>query len=73
MTFVLSSFEWPLKTGFTVPNLPFEPAHEILVPIAMSSIVYEYFTVFMNSECCGESAQAATTHLCNHQCVESLR
>ena len=30
-------------------------------------------TVYVNSECCGESAPATTAHLCNHQCVVSRR
>ena len=29
--------------------------------------------VYVNSECCGESAPATTTHLCNRQCVVSMR
>ena len=30
-------------------------------------------TMYVNSECCGESAPATTAHLCNHQCVVSMR
>ena len=30
-------------------------------------------TVYMNRECCGESAPVATEHLCNNQCVVSVR
>ena len=30
-------------------------------------------TVYMTSECCGESASATTGILCNHQCVVSMR
>ena len=29
--------------------------------------------IFVNSECCRESASAATAILCNHQCVVSMR
>ena len=30
-------------------------------------------TVQMNSKCCGESALATMAHMCNHQCVVSMR
>ena len=30
-------------------------------------------TIYVNSECCGEFAPATTAHLCNHQCVVSMR
>ena len=30
-------------------------------------------TVYGNSECCSEPAPATTEHLCNHQCVVSMR
>ena len=29
--------------------------------------------VYVNRECCGESAPATTGLLCNHQCVVSMR
>ena len=30
------------------------------------------WTVYKNSECCGEAAPATMTHLGNHQCVVSM-
>ena len=33
----------------------------------------DFCNVYVNSECCGESALATTALLCNHQCVVSMR
>ena len=33
----------------------------------------DFCNVYVNSECCGESAPATTALLCNHQCVVSMR
>ena len=33
----------------------------------------DFCNVYVNSECCGESALATTSLLCNHQCVVSMR
>ena len=33
----------------------------------------DFRNVYVNSECCGESAPATTGILCNHQCVVSMR
>ena len=32
----------------------------------------DFCNVYVNSECCGESAPATATLLCNHQCVVSM-
>ena len=32
----------------------------------------DFCNVYVNSECCGESALAITSLLCNHQCVVSM-
>ena len=33
----------------------------------------DFCNVYVNSKCCGESALATTSFLCNHQCVVSMR
>ena len=33
----------------------------------------DLYTVYKNSECCGEAASDTTGILCNHQCVVSMR
>ena len=34
---------------------------------------WRFVYVYVNRECCDESAPATTVHLCNHQCVVSMR
>ena len=48
-----------------------EPRHSIEIACAGSN--GELCIVYVNSECCGESAPATTADLCIHQCVVSMR
>ena len=45
--------------------------HSIEIPYAGWN--GDFRNVYVNSECCGESALATTSLLCNHQCVVSMR
>ena len=45
--------------------------HSIEISCAGSNS--DFRNVYMNSECCGESALATTALLGNHQCVVSMR
>ena len=54
----------------------FAQAHLILRPgteISCAGSNNDLCTVYKNSECCGEAAQATAGILCNHQCVVSMR
>ena len=53
----------------------FAQAHLSLRPgteISCADLNNDLCTVYKNSECCGEAAQATTGILCNHQCVVSM-
>ena len=43
------------------------------IEIPCAGLNGEFCNVYVNSECCGESAPATTGLLCNHQCVVSMR
>ena len=54
----------------------FAQAHLSLRPgteISYAGSNNDLFTVYKNSECCGEAAPATIAHLGNHQCVVSMR
>ena len=54
----------------------FKQAHLSLRPgteISCADSNNDLYTVYKNSECCGDAATAAMAHLGNHQCVVSMR
>ena len=54
----------------------FKQAHLSLRPgteISCAGSNNDLYTVYKNSECCGDAATAVMAHLGNHQCVVSMR
>ena len=50
-----------------------ESAHLHSNEIACACSNGDLCAVYVNSKCCGVSAPATTAHLCNHQCIVTMR
>ena len=59
---------WRVCT-FAQAHLSLRPGTEILCAGSNNDL----YTVYKNSECCGDAAPATMAHLGNHQCVVSMR
>ena len=67
----LLCWQWRLLGVCTFAQARLSLCHSI--EISCAGWYGDFYNVFVNSECCGESALATTWLLCNHQCVVSMR
>ena len=67
----LLCWQWRLLGVCTFAQARLSLRHSI--EISCAGWNSDFRNVYVNSECCGESAQATTAFLGNHQCVVSMR